>query len=112
MCDRFETRGVELLSPASPSKEFLLGDVPALTLDEATGAVGPDGGVPIDQADVIVMPVSPRLLVVLGRSAHGSRVLSDDEVDRYNELQVRGAQDFVYYRPGAVFELQIAAWRP
>jgi hypothetical protein len=31
VCDRFDARGVEILTPASADKEFLLGDVPAIT---------------------------------------------------------------------------------
>jgi hypothetical protein len=46
VCDRFDTRGIHILTPASPSKEFLLGDTPTLTADPATGAVGLAQGAP------------------------------------------------------------------
>ena len=46
--------------------EFLLGDIPALTVDHATGAVGVAQGVTADHADEIFMPLAPRLLVTLG----------------------------------------------
>jgi hypothetical protein len=110
VCDRFDARGVELLSPANPLKEFLLGDVPALTVDHATGAAGLAEGVAVDQADTVLMPLTPRLLVVLGPS-NAVRSIPDDLVDTYNRLQVRVAKDYVYYRPGADFQTSIEAWR-
>ena len=36
VCDRFETRGIQILD--SRDKEFLLGDLPAITIDRTTGA--------------------------------------------------------------------------
>ena len=38
VCDRFETRGIQILTPDSRDKEFLLGDLPAITIDRTTGA--------------------------------------------------------------------------
>jgi hypothetical protein len=110
VCDRFDTKGVEILTPASATKEFLLGDVPAITV-AATGAFGLSQGVTIDDADKIVMPLTPRLLVAIGPPT-ASRTISDDEVDSYNEMQVREARGYVMYRPGANLAATIAAWRP
>ena len=110
-CDRFENRGIQILSPASKVKEFLLGDLPAITVDRVTGAAGPDAGVTIDQADEIVMPLTPRLLIVLGTS-NGIRLIPDDEVDSCNALQTRLARDYLIYRPTAAFTAAtIASWR-
>ena len=108
--DRFDARGVQILTPASPSKEFLLGDIPALTLAGATGAVGLAEGVLVDQADEIFMPLTPRLLVVVG-PPDGASSIPDDEVDEYNKRQARAAQDYVIHRPGADFATSIPAWR-
>ena len=108
--DRFDTRGIQILTPASPSKEFLLGDIPALTLDYATGAVGLAQGVTVDHADEIFMPLAPTLLVAIG-PPDGARSIPDDEVDQYNQRQVRAAHDYLIHRPGAVFTASIAAWR-
>jgi Protein of unknown function (DUF4238) len=111
VCDRFDARGIQILTPASPSKEFLLGDIPALTVDHATGAVGIAQGVTADQADEIFMPLAPGLLVAVG-SANATRSIPDDEVDLYNQRQARAAQDYLIYRPGASFTANIiAAWR-
>ena len=59
VCDRFDARDIQILTPASPAKEFLLGDTSALTLDHATGAVGLAHGVTADHADEIFMPLAP-----------------------------------------------------
>ena len=85
VCDRFDMRGVQILAPSSASKEFLLGDVPAITLDRSTGAAGVRGGIAVDQADEIIMPLAPRLLVVLGHTTE-CRSIPDAEVDQYNAL--------------------------
>lgn len=107
VCDRFETRGIQILTPDSRDKEFLLGDLPAITIDRTTGATG----VPVDEADEIVMPLTPRLLIVLGVS-NGTRSIPDDEVDSYNALQARLARDYLIHRPAATFTAAtIANWR-
>lgn len=111
VCDRFDARGVEILTPANANKEFLLGDVPAITLKQATGEFGLSQGITVDEAERIFMPLAPRLLVVVG-APDGSRAIRDGEVDAYNEMQVREARDYVIHRPGAQFAASIVAWRP
>lgn len=107
VCDRFETRGIQVLTPGSRDKEFLLGDLPAITIDKTTGLTG----VPVDDADEIVMPMTPRLLILLGVS-DGTRSIPDDEVDSYNALQARLARDYLIHRPAATFTAAtIANWR-
>ena len=59
---------------------------------------------------MIFMPLTPRLLVVIG-PANAARSISDDDLDPYNEMQVREARDLVLHRPGANFASSIAAWR-
>jgi hypothetical protein len=109
VCARFDSKGIQILTPASSTKEFLLGDTPALTLDQATGAVGLGQGVPADQADQIFMPLAPRLLVAVG-PPDGTRSIPDDEVDQYNRWQARAAHDYLIHRPGANFTASIPAW--
>jgi hypothetical protein len=108
--DRFDARGIQILTPASPSKEFLLGDIPALTVDHATDAVGLAQGVTADHADEIFMPLTPRLLVAVG-PPDGARSIPDHEVDQYNQRQARAAHDYLIHRPGANFTTNITAWR-
>jgi hypothetical protein len=73
-----------------------------LTINWANNAVGPDEGIGIANADEIVMPVTPTLLVVVGTRS-GTRAIPDNLVDKYNALQVRAARAVVHHRPGAVF---------
>jgi len=110
VCDRFASRGVEILTPANPGKEFLLGDVPAITIALATGQFGLSRGVTVDEADMIFMPLTPRLLVVIGPPS-AARSISDADVAAFNRMQVREARDYVLHRPGADFAASIAAWR-
>lgn len=112
VCDRFDTRGIQILTPASASKEFLLGDLPAITVDRATGAAGRAAGVTIDQADEILMPLTPRLLIILG-PPNGTRAIPDHEVDSHNTLQARLARDYyLIHRPAATFTAAtITTWR-
>jgi hypothetical protein len=110
VCDRFDARGVEILTPTSAAKEFLLGDVPSITVEQATGAYGLSQGIAVDGADEVFMPLTPRLLVAIG-PPDGTRSISDDEVDAYNEMEVREAKGYVLHRPGANLDTSIAAWR-
>jgi hypothetical protein len=110
VCDRFDNRGVEILTPASANKEFLTGDVPAITLKQSNGEFGVSQGITVDEADEIFMPLAPRLLVVVG-PPHAARTLSDDKVDAHNKMQVREARDYVIHRPSANFAASITAWR-
>ncbi|MCU1494502.1 MAG: hypothetical protein JWO62_2266 [Acidimicrobiaceae bacterium] len=109
--DRIDPLGVELVTPASPSKEFLVGDVPALTVQEATGRVGVLGGVAVDEAEYLFMALAPQLVVALGPS-DGYSSADDTRVDRLNNFQVNGARERVFFRPSAAFAVQIEAWRP
>ena len=110
VCDRFDARGIQILTPASASKEFLLGDLPAVTVARATGTAGLGEGVTVDQADEILMPLAPGLLIVVG-PPDGARSVPDNEVDAHNELQARVAQAYLVHRPGVSFAASITAWR-
>ena len=56
------------------------------------------------------MPLTPRLLVVVG-PPNAARTVSDDEVDAYNKMQIREARDYVFHRPSANLAASITAWR-
>jgi hypothetical protein len=109
VCDRFDPKGLALLSPANGNKEFVIGDVPAFTYNRNTGLAGLAAGVAVDVADEIVMPLGPRLLAVVGRP-NAVQTITDNEVDRFNELQVHVANEFIYHRPTVDFSASIARW--
>lgn len=111
ICDRFAGHGLEILTPANPDKEYVIGDVPALAVDFATGAAGLAQGVGLANANAVILPLAPRVLVALG-PADATASAPDPLVDSLNALQVRAAERYVYHRPGADFVSFITAIRP
>jgi hypothetical protein len=109
--DHFANHGLEILSPASANKEFLIGDVPALTLNYATGTAGVAEGVALFDANTIVLPLAPRVLAAIG-PANAIGTCAGAQVDALNALQVRVARECVYYRPQAGLAAFIATARP
>jgi hypothetical protein len=107
----FASMNIELVVPVSSSKEFLIGDVPALTVNTTTGTAGVRNGVAIGNADLIFMPLAPKLAAIVGGGT-GVHTANDQECDDLNRYQVIGASHYVYYRPGANFAPSIASWRP
>jgi hypothetical protein len=96
-----ESYGLEVLS--SGSSEFLIGDVPALTIPREGTGLGSLGGTALGDARTVIMPLGPRHLVALAR-ASVSAVLTADQVATANSYQVRGALEYVYLRPGSGLE--------
>ena len=111
MCEWFAHNGLEILTPASADKEFLLGDLPALTVNLRTGTASLAQGVGLANATAIVLPLSPCVLAALG-PADAIATAPDVLVDQLNTLQVRAAGRYVYHRPGASFGSFIAGVRP
>jgi hypothetical protein len=102
---------LELVAPANPDDEFLIGDVPAVTFDAKLNAVGIREGVALTAGDTVMLPLSPRLVVALGPTLQAASVPTG-AVDRINQLQVKAAQTYVCYRPGARVGAQVTIWRP
>lgn len=93
--------GLELLSPASG--EFLIGDVPALTVRHDRSQAGVLGGIALGDANTVVMPLGPHHLVALGRTNLAGN-LSSDQVEGVNARQIASAIEYVYLRPGSGLE--------
>ena len=108
VCDRFRSYGLELNVPAEPDSEFLIGDLPALTVTTGMESADVQVGVPLGEARTIVLPFTPRLLISLG-PMNAVNVLSRSDVDRINGMQVHAAREFVCQRPGANFSHVLAA---
>lgn len=88
---------VEILT--SGCSEFLIGDVPALTIKYDCEPTGIFGGVGLAVADEIVLPLGPTYMAVLQRrGAPGFRELSEEEVCKYNTRQVKAAFKHVHFR--------------
>jgi hypothetical protein len=110
MSDAFVSTGLEILTPASPQAEFLLGDVPGLTVDLRLGLAGYGEFVGLAKATHVILPLDPRAMAVLGPSS-GFRQIADEEVDLFNRLQVRGSKHYIFYRPSVDFQSLIETWR-
>jgi hypothetical protein len=94
-----ESVGLEILTPAEGG-EFLIGDVPALTVRAGHAGVGVLGGIALAEAGSVFLPLGPRHVAALGR-ADTIIHLAPNQVAEANALQLRGAIDYVYLRPGS-----------
>lgn len=94
---------LEILEPESG--EFLIGDIPAVTVNAGTGALGVLGGVPLLDADSLVLPLGRDRLAWFHRgAATGYRVVPVAEVERLNRIQVLAAQEYVFTHPLSMLE--------
>ena len=95
--------GVRILRPRRG--EFLIGDVPAIPIDEASGAFGLfRGGIAFGDATTVVLPLGPRRLAALIRGPDSFEVIAGAEVDELNRLQVANARTHVAFRRGSGLE--------
>jgi hypothetical protein len=108
--DHFQRSGVEILDPADPGPEFLIGDTPALTMNFATGNAGVRAGITLAAANTVMLPFTPRLLVSLGPVTATTQVPAGF-IEHVNHVQVQAAQRYVHHRLTAGFGARIAAWR-
>ncbi len=91
--------GVRILRPRRG--EFLIGDVPAIPIDEASGSFGLSGGVAFGDATTVVLPIGPRRLAALHRGPDTYEVIAGTEVTELNRLQVANARTHVAFRRGS-----------
>jgi hypothetical protein len=97
--------GVEILTPSRG--EFIIGDIPALTVRKGLPNAGVNHGIGYAFADAIILPIAPDFLlrVIDGPSCYAQADSSD--VAEFNTWQVRGAFNRVYLRPGSGLEEDI-----
>jgi hypothetical protein len=95
------TRQLEILTPGRG--EFLIGDVPALTIQHGNPRVGVLGGIALHDASSVFMPLGPRHVAGLGRVPQTAE-LSSDQVNEVNAAQLLGAMERIYMRPGSGLE--------
>jgi hypothetical protein len=92
-----QAAGLEILTPPA-GEEFLIGDVPALTVRADRPGVGVLGGIALAEAQSVFLPLGPRHVVALGRSDQVIP-LASAQVAEVNARQLSGAIDYVYLRP-------------
>jgi hypothetical protein len=91
--------GLEIRTPRG-SGEFLIGDVPALTVRADRAGAGVLGRIALAKARSVFLPLGSRHVVALGK-AHRIIQLASGQVAEVNGQQLSAAIDYVYLRPGS-----------
>lgn len=107
--NRLKLLGIQVAEASN--MEFVLGDVPVLTVRRNFAGVGPLGGVPWDEADAILMTAGPRHMIGIG-SIESWLPVDTAAVRMLNSAQIAGAQRNLYYRPGSGLRALIQELRP
>ena len=84
---------LEILSP--DDSEFLIGDVPALTIRRGCPQPGVAAGIALGDASTVIMPLGPRHLAALARTSLTAQ-LTPEQVAAANSYQVKGAAEYVW----------------
>ncbi|MEU4655005.1 DUF4238 domain-containing protein [Streptomyces sp. NPDC023723] len=93
--EMISSAGLEILVPAAG--EFLLGDTPALAIQQSeTRTTFP---VAIGDSTAIVLPFGPKHLLVGRTPRNGMSTATEETVGFLNRLQIEAAQQRVYFRP-------------
>jgi hypothetical protein len=88
--------------------EFIIGDVPVITTKDGHDGVGVHQGVAIDEAQAVIMPISPKVLIGLGPQPE-EMTLTADQVDAFNDLQERGFVRWLGWKPGGPADRKMRA---
>lgn len=88
---------------APPGKEFAISDNAAFTFAYWDEGCKIRTNMAIGDAHGIALPLASDCLVAIGREPKDG-VMPADLVDLFNELQVRNADTYVYFRPGSGLE--------
>ena len=86
--------------------EFLIGDVPVITLRPGHHGTGPHQAVALGDATQILMPISPTVMISLGPESLEVD-LAQDAVEQFNLLQMRSYIRWVGCRPGSAAHQQL-----
>jgi hypothetical protein len=87
--------GLEILVPAAG--EFLLGDTPALAIQQS--GTRTTFNVAICDSTAIVLPFGPKHLLVGRTPRNGMSIATEETVGFLNRLQIEAAEQRVYLRP-------------
>lgn len=95
---------------AADGAEFVISDDPVQTIDSATGRVGVLSGVPVSQADALVLPLGPRHIISASKTDEYFSVPKHG-VTKLNSAQFVAAHEKVFCRPGSGLEASAREWR-
>ena len=96
---------VQILRAPSGS-EFLIGDSPVVKMDDTGHRRGPEHPITVGDATSVLMPMSPRITVVLDNLPRDTVVTAAD-VRRYNTWQLEAARERTFMHPTAT---ALMAW--
>ncbi|MBW4079549.1 MAG: DUF4238 domain-containing protein [Acidobacteria bacterium] len=91
----FANFGIQILR-SNDGAQFLIGDVPSLTIGQDGKNVGLSGGVPLYDAQTLIMPFGPRFAVSLTKQNEWVDV-GVEEVNWVNQIQLSAAHEHVYF---------------
>lgn len=106
---RFSNVSIQIVD-APAGWEYVLGDAPVLTLRRDRGGAGPHQGVALGDAELIIMPLGPRVAVSLDAHRAGRGTVTTAQVPMVNEALVAAAEQQVIYRPGSPVERAVRRW--
>ncbi|GAA4995274.1 hypothetical protein GCM10023205_80420 [Yinghuangia aomiensis] len=96
-----EDWGVQILYASDG--ELLIGDNPALSIRRSEDPASPPMQVPIGEAEIVFMPISPKHLLCLGGQTE-SGDLDANSIFESNQLQLLYAHSEAYFRPESGLE--------
>ncbi|WP_233149615.1 DUF4238 domain-containing protein [Kineosporia sp. A_224] len=96
---------------AAPSEEFLIGDVPCVTVRYVDGDTKVVPNIALGDASTLLMPIA-RDCVISVAMEQSEDVMDPQAVRTMNELQLLSAREFVYYRPGSQLGPWLSRTRP
>jgi hypothetical protein len=89
-------------------QDFMIGDAPVIIRKPGHDGFGPHQGVALGDVEEICMPIGPDVLVALGPEP-GAIDLTESDVDRFNEFQIRSFVRWLGAHPGGRSDQQIRA---
>jgi hypothetical protein len=100
--------GYEVKILSARKGDFLIGDVPALTIKYGHAGAGLSARIGLAFADELALPLGPeRLAVLTKRGCSGFFDVAKKRVHRYNVMQIRNAYQHIHFRPGSGLETLI-----
>jgi hypothetical protein len=103
----FATLSLEISTPKPGAGEFLIGDSPTVPLKTGSLIGGPWGGVPLDEATTVIMPLGSQHMASLSKQ-QAQHELEAEAVAYLNRVQVLNAFKEVCFRPGSGLETMVA----
>jgi hypothetical protein len=83
--------------------ELMIGDVPAVSLKKGHPTVGVLGGVALQGATTVVLPLGRHTCAALARENEVLHV-GEDKVEIINRVQLQASHQYVYFNPASGFE--------